>query len=207
MEKENGTDLFVRPSREYHHSEHFWSSFFALYILESSRSGEVILKAKKHTKENRFCDDGELNITSKLKFDDLIVEGNIGDVTFFKKVGFNKTGFQEEYLSIKPDIVIRDTTPTKEKVIIIEVKTVGHKIGRYQKILYEKLIAFLRENGCAAELYFLLSSGHENNRDWDLLTEGEKPSLFKLLLWEDVFKKISEQKMFNWVDFGKYTEI
>jgi hypothetical protein len=84
-----------------------------------------------------------------------------------------------------PDIIIVD----QDTIAIIEVKTVGHSLSQYQKACYEALKELLRKHGYSAEIYYLLSAGHEEDTDWQILrrqSESSEPS--KILLWEKVLQ-------------------
>lgn len=204
----NATDLFIKPDRAYHNSESFWTSLFALYILGVSNSGAERIPAYQHTNRGEFRKDGFLKIPSGLKFEDVVVEGGIGDISFFKKAGFNGNEILEDFW-FKPDVVIRADS---KKVIVIEIKTVGHHLGEHQKNNYVNFTKFLNERGCNAELYFLLSCGHEKNSDWELLTEKGEQLEYKILLWEDVLKGIDVhtielKKCFSGIKLLEYTDI
>ena len=76
-----------------------------------------------------------------------------------------------------------------DALIIIEVKTVGHELRRYQKDCYEKLRDFFSVHGYRVEVYYLLSAGHESDRDFTLLKHNSGvPARFRILLWEKAFE-------------------
>jgi len=186
---DNATWLFKKPHDHNHNSESFWSSLFALQILEASRIGQGLQIPMFQYREDVdrwwFDQDGLLNIPRDLKFQQIVIEGYIRDNLLGKQTDANK-----DFYNLKPDISIQ----LEGEILIIEVKTVGHKIGRRQKSLYERLCQHLVSRGHRASLYFLISAGHEENSDLQLLkSSGTGPSTFKILLWEQFFKSVAEQ--------------
>lgn len=186
----NATSLFEKPSRAHHNCESFWATYFALFILNMSKSDRTHrIPAYQYREEETkwsFDHSGYLEVPSGLDFENIVVEGMI-------RPGFVK-GLEEpvpkDVQYLRPDILVRDIDP----IIIIEVKTIGHDIGSYQKECYEKLSSFLRKHGFNVELFFLISAGHEFNSDFRILRGNQaKSNQFRILLWEQFFKYISEQ--------------
>lgn len=187
MDKSNMTYLFEQPRSKHHNSESFWTSLFALHILSLSQSQQdkyiptyrfqVEGKEWKFTQhETSFC------VPPSLLFTDVVVEGGINETTF------KGVSIDNELYAIKPDIIVQKD----KKISIIEVKTTGrHCIGAHQKSLYDKLIVLLGKNGYKADLFFLMSVGHEKNSDWELL---QKNPAAKILLWEKVLEEICNSK-------------
>lgn len=181
----NATCLFQLPSNDYHNSESFWSSLFALYILALSNSQkELIIPAYNYHHDDStghwfFEQDGNFQIPPGLSFHNVIVEGKVNHHSF---PGIDK--IDNEYLNLQPDIIIT----RQREIYIIEIKTVGHRIGK-QKSLYERLVKFLNEREFHVELFFLLSIGHESKSDWRLLRNNEE-SQFRILLWERILEDI-----------------
>lgn len=193
----NATYLFEKPERNFHNSESFWSSLFAIYILITSNSKDPISIPiyKYRVVENkwRFEPSGELSIPPGLSYHNVVVEGKINESSFE-----NMPNIPPELYDIRPDIIIKHN----KMVHIVEIKTIGHKIGEYQKSNYEKLVNKLKENGYEANLYFLLSVGHEHESDWAMLAKDD----IKILLWEDVLKLICNSTKELRHCFGNITE-
>src|SRR6266850_625225 len=184
----NATDLFIQPSRDHRSSESFWTSFFALSLLTESRAGLPLripaFQCVIEGRHGRFQPDGELIVSRPLQRREVVVEGKI-------RAGFlpQISSVPNELLDLRPDLILS----IDDSTIIVEVKTVGHKLGSYQKNCYEELAHFLRGHGYEVDLYYLMSAGHENDRDFDLLqydSSAPSPS-FKILLWEKVFQWLS----------------
>jgi len=185
----NATMLFLEPHRSHHSSESFWSSLFALQLLEASRAGHRLAIPVFQYREEGDCwwfdRNGFLNVPNGLDFRRVVVEGSIQD----DFVGNLAESIPKDLYGLKPDILIQ----LDRKVWIIEVKTIGSRIGG-KKDLYERLCHFLQRNGYRAFLYFLISAGHEDKLDWELLRSPKTvQSTFKILLWEQFFKSVAEQ--------------
>jgi hypothetical protein len=189
MSKGNATYLFRGSLDHYHHSESFWTSMFAISLLLGSRATNGIhlpaFEYKRKENEGWFERNGSLEVVEPLEWSQLVVEGKV------------RTGFlpnlqeapPQDLWDLKPDIVIR----RDNRVTLIEVKTVGHRLGEYQKVCCENVAAYLRRNGYAVELFFLMSAGHESRRDWELLLSvSPEAHQFRLLLWEKVLQVLSQ---------------
>lgn len=134
-----------------------------------------------------FDMDGALRIPTGLDFRQIVVKGKV-------RPGFLpglRRNPPNELLDLRPDILIQ----SGQQAILIEVKTVGHELGRHQKESCERLATYLTENGYRASLFFLISAGHESRKDWDLLVSISPASFpFRLLLWEQVLKQVYQQQ-------------
>jgi hypothetical protein len=179
----NATYLFIQPSRNYHCSESFWSSFFALCLLCESRVRPPLripaFNCVIEGKHGHFQPDGELVVPRALERSEVVVEGKVRS-GFLPRV----STVPNELLDLRPDIMVR----MEDSLIVVEVKTVGHELGWYQKECYEKLQDFASRQGYRVDMYYLLSAGHEKDRDFTLLKHDSiVPGRFRLLLWEMVF--------------------
>ena len=187
-EHDNATWFFLTPRSEHHNSESFWSTLFALYLLAESRGNrDLALPAFRYVEADHrwaFQPAGTLAVPTGLEFTDVVVEGKIRP-HFLPRVG----PVPDELLDLRPDILFHH----QDRVIVIEVKTVGHELGQYQRDCYLTLTKFLRSVGYTTELYFLISAGHEKRRDLGLLRwDPAGPDPFKILLWEQVFRQMCE---------------
>jgi hypothetical protein len=185
----NATYLFRTPSDSYHHSESFWASLMAIALLVGSRStGGIHVPAfVYHHVDKRwwFEQSGALHFTQPLEWRQVVVEGRIrrGFIAGLDEVP------PQRLWDLRPDLVIQ----TEHHVGIIEVKTVGHELGRYQKECCENLAVYLNEKGYEADLFFLISAGHECRKDWSLLLNVSPPvQSFRLLLWERDLRLLTE---------------
>jgi len=183
----NATYLFEKPKRNHRNSESFWTTFFALYLIYLSKSGQNLnIPAYKYRKRNGqrcFDSDGNLIVPKDLDFHDVVVEGRITQ-GFVTKLN---NPIPTDLLNLQPDIIIQ----TKDNVLIIEIKTIGSGIDIHKRERYEQLRHFLQDNGYYASLYFLISAGHEGSLavlDADSFELQE----FKILLWEQVFKHLDK---------------
>lgn len=188
--KDNATWLFIEPAQHYHHSESFWSSLFALHVLMASRSNRSLAIPAYQYREDRgswkFEPDGFFHVPNGLDFREIVVEGKIRP-GFLSRV---QSDLPPDLLDLRPDILLHHS----DRVAIVEVKTVGHELGHYQKQCYDKLAKYIQDRGYQAELYFLISAGHEVARNFKLLrTESLNTPSFKLLLWEAVLQQMCEE--------------
>lgn len=191
MEKNNATWLFIEPSRNFHSSESFWTSLFALHVLmASAKITQLKIKCFQYVENGRkwgFEDDGYLTIPEGVKFSNIVVEGSIRN-GFLDKL---KSDVPKNLLNLRPDVLIFN----ENRVIIVEVKTVGNKIGDYQLNCYLELADFIGANGYSVELYFMISAGHEVKNDLRLLRQNaDVHNKFKLILWEHILKQVCEEE-------------
>jgi hypothetical protein len=185
----NATDPFIHPSRDYHSSESFWTSFLALSLVTQSRvSSPLRIPAFQCVMEGKhgcFEPDEHLVVSRPLQRSEVVVEGKVRP-GFLPRV----PAVPNELLDLRPDLVIT----ADDSIIIIEVKTVGHDLGRYQKKCYDNLETFLAGHNYTVAMYCLLSAGHEKDRDFEILKKDpESPSRFRLLLWEKVVEYLDTQ--------------
>jgi hypothetical protein len=191
MSKGNATYLFREPSEHHHHSESFWTSFVAISLLLASRAPEGIrlptFQYMRRAKEWSFEPCETLDITKPLEWFQVVVEGKIraGILPNLKELP------PQDLWDLKPDILIWQD----QHVTLIEVKTVGHHLGEYQKVCCQNVASYLRRNGYTVDLLFLISAGHESRHDWDLLrTISLEAREFRLLLWEKVLQTLTRNQ-------------
>lgn len=99
---------------------------------------------------------------------------------------FDVSDWSNEFLHLRPDVTyIRSLA--ERRVVFVETKTIGASVkGNVE--LYSRLVEFLRGCGWSVELYYLLSVGHEEQKDWArLATVGAS-----IIRWEDVFDAAKE---------------
>ncbi len=187
MSKGNATYLFRTPSDGHHHSESFWTSLFAIALLLGSRAKDGFevpafhFKRCEETKEWLFEQDGSLAIMTPLEWSQVVVEGKL-------RPGFVPDlaePLPQDLWDLRPDILIR----IGRQITLIEVKTVGHHLGEYQKLCCERIASYLQRNGYSVDLFFLISAGHESRKDWELLLRlTSEAARFRLLLWEKILR-------------------
>jgi hypothetical protein len=108
--------------------------------------------------------------------------------------------FLNDFQYISPDIIIHTN---KKSIIIIEAKTVGSKVGNYQKKLYQNLAKYLQDKDFEPQLYFIISACHEEKYDLEILSHNDnnqKLFPFKILLWEQIFKDLHEKNSGSFLD-------
>lgn len=190
----NATHLFTLPDRRFHHSESFWSSFFALLLLDASRRGfalEIpVYRCGDPTKSGRFRRIDSLVIPAGLDPEDVVVEGRLG--AGFTNVYAGILGDLDEtfkdFKNLVPDIIIR----CGNELIVIETKTVGAKLSAKEK-LYEDFRRWLDARGASVSTYLLISAGHESPGQMHQLATAKWEGPSRLILWEQLFKAVSVQ--------------
>ena len=155
-----------------------------------------------------ICKDKNDIFPSGLKYDEVIIEGQLCDKTF---EGIDKP-FPGDFAHLRPDLLINQKH--SKRIIIIENKTVGASLLVRQLENYIGVIKFLSENGFKASLLFCVSRGWGSNSEWRLLSDKnkEKPNTFRILLWEDVLQNIASAKLNfgqifpNLLEYYQYSE-
>lgn len=130
-----------------------------------------------------------------VKFANVVVDGKL------KGAAFKMAAWPSQFFDLRPDVTIFDCDGDKS-VTFIEVKTIGASAARNIS-LYEDLVKFLRHNGWASGIYYLLSEGHEKRSDWRMLCENKS----RILKWEDVIRRTINTpfaKIFD-LDLSEYT--
>jgi hypothetical protein len=170
----NATYLFELPARRYHSSESWWTAFFSMLILYRSRQEPqwslpaYVSRAGCPLEKGTFA-PGRLGLAN------LIVEAPLSENPF------SLTSWPNEFLQLKPDVCI--LRREERHVVFVEVKTIGASVARNHS-RYLKICEHLRQSGWSAELYYLLSHGHECVGDWPLIENDG----VRVILWEDVLR-------------------
>lgn len=171
-ETKNATHLFELPGRQYHNSESWWTSFFAMLTLYRSQQdpqwslSTFVFKGGWPTEQGRFT-------PGRLSVEQLIVEAGLS------KNPFRLASWPNEFLQLKPDVCV--LRQDEREVIFVEVKTIGASIAR-NHLRYLGMRNHLQEVGWSAKLYYLLSHGHECHGDFPLIEHSQ----VQVILWEDV---------------------
>jgi hypothetical protein len=194
---QDATYLFEKPNCNFHNSESWWSGFFStlLLYLACNRSATTIIPTKT-LRKGSFHEAPGLNIRN-LRFQNVVVEGRLS------KHSFGLPDWPDDFADLKPDVTIvyRDI----HRAVLIENKTIGASIApNVDK--YLQLRDYLRRD-CQweAELYYLISCGHETHRDWELIADYS----LALILWEDVLRIAADTpfgEIFG-LDLREYAEI
>lgn len=170
----NATHLFERPTRRYHSSESWWTSFFSLLLLYRSRN-DPQWTLPTYTCRSGYPVEPVPFSPGRLSPENLIVEAPLSKNTF------GIASWPVEFLQLKPDVCILHSDCCR--VVFIEVKTIGASIAR-NHTRYLQTRDHLRHLGWSADVYYLLSHGHECVGDWPLIEHDE----VRVMLWEDVFQ-------------------
>ncbi len=179
QKKDNATWLFEKPSRDFHSAEAWWTSFFTVFAFYMARSGNGLsLPIYRLNDSNELVPESTLNLHG-VSYQNTVVDARL------KKEVFNLPNWPNRFLDIKPDVTILNAHAEKT-VLFIEVKTIGTSVKR-NAFLYPALRDHMRSLGWQADLYYLMSDGHEEGSDWSVLRKTDS----RVLLWEDVFKRSS----------------
>ncbi len=181
----NATYLFLSPDMHFRNSESFWSSLFAIQVLEASFrrvSLHIPVFVYQETAKRWWFDPVEpLVVPAGLDFASFIVEGKLR-TGFIPSVS---TPLPKDFIDLRPDIVFKGVNT----VSVIETKTVGAGISEKES-LYVELCNWLIAQGCAAEAYLLLSAGHQPDNEVRMLATKEWKGPRKLILWEKFFETV-----------------
>ena len=186
----NATCLFSLPRKKFHNSESFWSSLFAIQIVDTFRQG-----IKLHIPTFVYHEDGKrwlfelqkdnLELPSQLDFKSIVVEGKLG-IDFFPGIS---DSLHKKFENLRPDITIFGNN----SLTFIETKTVGAGIAPKEQLYFELCEEFTKSRRINANTYLLLSAGHENAAQ----VRGLATSVWKrpprLILWEQFFKAVERQ--------------
>lgn len=185
----NATDLFIKPSREYHSSESSWSSLFAYQIIDACHRGVRLGIPTFVYREDEdlwyFEQQNEpLLLPPQLDFTSIIIEGKLctGCVQGIPDP------LPMEFNDLRPDI----TLLWDGCLTVIETKTVGARITQKDQ-LYFDLCSWFAKRGINAKAYLLLSAGHEPDSDVRSLAGAQWRQAPKLILWEQFFKAVEKQ--------------
>lgn len=166
-----------------------------MYVLYSSNEQPgTTLPIYHYSEKHGFENAGKHFFCDGITFLNLQVEARLSERVFGIK-------WPNELSGLKPDITIH----IKHQVHLIEVKTIGTQLTKNGE-RYDQVCKYLSNNGFDANLYYLLSRGHENKADWKTIASA-KPSPFNLILWEDVLRQASGTplaRLFD-IDLNEYT--
>jgi hypothetical protein len=180
----NATDLFRKPSNEFHNSEGFWTAYFALFLVWESQSPTAReIPVYSCDLRGHFASQGLLPV-SGLAFCDVVVDGvfhgKLGDEPFRLK-----TESPNDLQNLKIDVAL--LRREQKTVDLIEVKTIGGDVMRNVE-RYPRVCQTLEEAGWNASLYYLLSHGHERTADFKPLARAKS----RIILWEDILNLAAE---------------
>jgi hypothetical protein len=171
----NATYLFEKPEREFHHSEPFWSAYFALLSMYLAKANPTAgFPLWRPDEQDRFHACGILSVRN-WSLTNLVVEGQLNEVPF------QQGSWPNEFGRLRPDITYWDAK--KRVVTFIETKTIGTNL-RDKIDLYRSVRDYMREQKWTSNFYYLLSHGHEEVRDWPFIVKHQIPCI----LWEDVLQ-------------------
>lgn len=172
---QNATYLFEKPFRRFHNAEPWWTAFFTMLVLWRETQHESLVLPSYNSDQL-----GQLTKKCSISFAGASYANLVADARLNGEP-FGIGRWPNEYLNLRPDITYIKSKEHRE-VVFVETKTIGASVqGNIE--LYEGLIGFLRQEGWAAEFYYLLSLGHEQTRDWSLLADVSA----NVITWEDVF--------------------
>ena len=209
----NATYLFEKPYRKFHNAEPWWTAYFTMESRQNNLSNWPFpsLAAPRTADEywigycgalpmlvlwgtsqqtpiqlKSYCTDksGNLSEVGIVPFAGATYSNLIADARLNGEP-FGLSEWPNEYLNLRPDVTSLRSLESRQ-VAFIETKTIGASV-RGNVTLYARLVDFLRSEGWTVELYYLLSVGHEEPRDWPMLAASSAA----ILLWEGVFEAAS----------------
>ncbi len=172
----NATYLFEKPYRKFHNAESWWTAYFTMLVLWRSSSNNPLELPWYLSDKN-----GNLNLKGSVSFDAASYRNMVADARLYGEP-FGLSEWPNGFLNLRPDVTFLKSSDRRE-VVFVETKTIGAK-AQGNVALYARLRDFLRSKGWSAELYYLLSEGHEELSDWPIL----EAAAASIILWEDVFK-------------------
>lgn len=171
----NATYLFEQPARHRHNSESWWNAFFSLLMLYLAKTNPSFsLPIYTYTTAAGYRKVGDL-VSKAFSFATMAVEAPLS------AKAFGLAAWPVEFLGLKPDLSILE--PDRQHVLFIETKTIGATVAQ-NVALYGQVCAHLRQNGWDVDLCYLLSHGHEAQRDWPLIEQHA----LRIIMWEDVLR-------------------
>ncbi len=172
--QDNATWLFESPTAP-HRSEAEWTIWFMdLVAWWVAQSAPLKLPFYRVSANGCFRKAGDLELCRPPLRPDLKVDRWLETV-------FPAESWPLALHNLRPDVIVRDESTRRAS--LIEVKTRGASVRRNVDN-YESVVEFLVDNGWSAQLFYLLSAGHEDGPrgDWELLEERRS----HIILWEDV---------------------
>jgi hypothetical protein len=178
----NATYLFEKRSRNFKNSESRWTAIAQISLIYMSKH---IVDSKLPvyiSDKDGFLDQTGLFDVNGFSCDNTVCEQSLTGTIF----GIND--FDMKYHRIAPDIShLRDN---QKKVIMIEVKTLSESVLRNLE-LYDKFCQYLRSHLWSCDFYYLLSHGHEKQKDWSALSKKRS----NIIVWEDLFRVMSKSSI------------
>lgn len=173
----NATYLFEKPYRKFHNSEPWWSAYFTILALWMSSKDTPLSVPVYEARGNGLLDAVDVIDFSGANYANLIADARLhGEL-------FDIENWPNEFLHLRPDITFFRSLE-KKKIVFVETKTIGASVqGNIAN--YPRISRFLEDCGWCVELIFLLSKGHEQISDWELLANHSA----RIITWEDVFDK------------------
>jgi hypothetical protein len=180
----NATYLFQKSDeerqRKFYSSESWWTAFFTILALWKEKQNDSL--ELPWYGSNKAVEGGVgVGIVS---FKGITYQNMAADARLNGQL-FNVSDWPNDFLHLRPDVTFIKSESERE-VIFIETKTIGATAQKNIR-LYESLLNYLRSKDWKAEMYYLISKGHEDEADWMKL---EKASAC-IIIWEDVFKVAS----------------
>ena len=172
----NATHLFELPERRYHSSESWWSSFFAMVLLDRTQNDPHWCLRTYSCKDGWPLERHDCFMPGRLAPAEVIIEAPLSEHPF------RLARWPTEFLCLKPDVCI--LRGALSQVTFIEVKTIGASLAKNHS-RYLRARTHLEEQGWCAKFYYLLSHGHECPGDWSLVERDNVP----IILWEDVLRE------------------
>lgn len=170
----NATFLFEEPSRNFKNSECRWTAIAQIcFFYLSSKKLNSALSIYNSDPEGYLTKNGELKI-SDFNYMNTVCEQRLAGSLF------DINDFENQFLHICPDITRLNVM--EKKVTFIEVKTLSESVLRNLE-LYTSFVDYLKSKRWKCTLLYLLSHGHEIQKDWKALSSIKS----KIIIWEDLF--------------------
>jgi len=186
---DNATYLFAGRHRDFRNAEQWWSALFSMLILMNGRQG-VKLPMRSHTSSGH---SPAVDVTiSAEHYNDVIADGALSKSVATDVFGLSKN-LPEDFKRLRPDVTVFAEGSGGKNVVFFETKTIGTLVNDDIKQIarYKRLRDFLCYEGWKADVYYLLSHGHEEGAIWDSLQEAD----IQYILWEDVLKLIADSPL------------
>ncbi len=171
----NATYLFEKPLRKFHHSESWWTAWFAMLLIWGNKNNRPVTLPAYCIKDGLPVEHRKNACFAGATYGTLVAEAPIsGEI-------FSIDAFPDEYFNLRPDLTFIKRGGERF-VAFVEVKTIGSGIRR-NIALYDGLGNYLNGAGWAVDFYYLLSRGHEQPAELKLLEDTSA----RIIFWEDVF--------------------
>lgn len=198
----------VRPGKA-RNGEQWWTSLFALYLFEASRSEKerslrVVRVEQGVAWPRRYKSlDHCIRWEKPLDRSDILVEANLRSTDGYRASGSGHVSMGELFLghplpegfpgSFVPDVVVRQGN----RVLFFENKSFAGGDAR-QLSSYQKACAELNASAhpWVADWHVLISHGNDHENLWKVIRDGccehaSRVGPAKVILWEDILKGMS----------------